>query len=312
MIGHTNGASARAHPSQGPRAIEWPTFVLLLGTYLALGVSVFLLAQVSVVLSILCVSVTLALHSSVTHELLHGHPFSNRHVNDALGVLQPSLLFPYYRFRDTHLAHHQDANLTDPYDDPETNYFDPIVWAELPRWGKNVLRVNNTLLGRILLGTLIGGFYFLRSDWRAMRAGEWAVTKAWVIHMPMVALVLWVVSLSPMPILAYLIACYAGLSLIRIRTFLEHQAHEKSRARTVIIEGKGPLSWLFLFNSLHVVHHVHPRLPWYQLPAQYARNKDSYLARNDGYVYASYAEIMRRYLFKAKDPLPHPIWHSQK
>ena len=31
-----------------------------------------------------------------------------------------------------HLAHHRDAMLTDPYDDPESNYLDPAVWAGEP------------------------------------------------------------------------------------------------------------------------------------------------------------------------------------
>jgi fatty acid desaturase len=39
---------------------------------------------------------------------------------------------PYLRFRDTHLAHHHDPNLTDPYDDPESNFQDPAVWARTP------------------------------------------------------------------------------------------------------------------------------------------------------------------------------------
>ena len=37
-------------------------------------------------------------------------------------------------------------------------------------------------------------------------------------------------------------------------------------------------------------------------------NRDDYLRRNDGYRYANYAEIFRRYFFKAKDPVPHPLW----
>lgn len=312
VLGQIKNLSARMQPQAGPSRVEWPTFALFLGTYAALLVSIFLLPKLSILLAVCTLSIALALHSSLTHELLHGHPFRNRHLNDALAIVQPSLLFPYYRFRDTHLAHHQDANLTDPYDDPETNYFDPAIWATLPAWARRVLRINNTLIGRITLGTAIGAFYFLRSDLRAMRAGERAVITAWAIHIPTVVLTLWVVSLSALPVWAYLIGCYMGLSLIRIRTFLEHQAHEKCSGRTVIIEDNGPLAWLFLYNSLHVVHHAHPRLAWYKLPAQYKRHKDKYRARNDGYIYASYMDILRRYLFKAKDPLPHPLWSSRQ
>jgi len=96
--------------------------------------------------------------------------------------------------------------------------------------------------------------------------------------------------------------------VLKIRTFLEHQAHERARGRTVIIEDRGPLAFLFLNNNLHVVHHMHPKLPWYRLPKIYFNNREKYLARNDGYRYASYAEIFRRHLIRAKDPVPHPLY----
>jgi fatty acid desaturase len=111
-----------------------------------------------------------------------------------------------------------------------------------------------------------------------------------------------------MPWWAFALSCYLSLSLLRIRTFLEHQAHERARARTVIIEDRGPLALLFLNNNLHVVHHMHPKVPWYRLPALYRANRDRYLARNDGYAFASYREIFARYLTRAKDPVPHPLW----
>lgn len=49
----------------------------------------------------------------------------------------------------------QHAALTDPYDDPERNYFDPAVWAQLPWWAQTVMRANNTIAGRLVLGPLI-------------------------------------------------------------------------------------------------------------------------------------------------------------
>jgi fatty acid desaturase len=147
----------------------------------------------------------------------------------------------------------------------------------------------------------------MASDWRAARAGDRRVVEGWLAHIPAVALVLAVVTVSPMPVWAYLAAAYLGLSLLKIRTFLEHQAHEKARGRTVIIEDRGPLALLFLNNNLHVVHHMHPRVPWYRLPGLYRSNRARYLGVNEGYRYGSYLEIFRRFLFSAKDPVPHPI-----
>jgi fatty acid desaturase len=80
----------------------------------------------------------------------------------------------------------------------------------------------------------------------------------------------------------------------------------------VIIESRGPLSLLFLNNNFHVVHHMHPNVPWYRLPALYFSNRDHYLRRNEGYLYSNYTQIIREYLFRAKDPVPHPIFPVDK
>jgi fatty acid desaturase len=115
-----------------------------------------------------------------------------------------------------------------------------------------------------------------------------------------------------MPVWAYISAAYGGYSLVKIRTFLEHRAHDAFRARTVVVESRGPLSYLFLNNNFHVVHHMHPGVAWYKLPALYASRKEHFLRRNEGYAFSSYVPIFRQYFFKAKDPVPHPIWPVNK
>ena len=76
----------------------------------------------------------------------------------------------------------------------------------------------------------------------------------------------------------------------------------------MIIEDRGPLALLFLNNNLHVVHHMHPEVPWYRLPALYAARRAHYLRRNGGYRYRSYTEGIRAHFLRAKDPVPHPLW----
>ncbi len=293
--------------------LEWPTLALLIACYMGWALATTWAAAFWLPLGIVLAAIFVALHSSLCHEALHGHPFRDDRLNEALVFPALALFIPYRRFRDTHLAHHRDAVLTDPYDDPESNYMDPEVWATLPRWVQRVLAFNNTLLGRLLVGPLVGQVAFVHSDWRAIRAGDRAVRDAWLWHVPAVALVLaWLVWVAAMPLWAYLIAAYAGLSILKIRTFLEHRAHEKAPGRTVIIEDRGPLALIFLNNNLHVVHHMHPRVPWYRLPRLYAANRARYLSRNGGYLYRSYGEIFRKHFFRAKDPVPHPIWPVPK
>ena len=303
--------TSRRVPKDRPYAIEWITLGLFV-VCIALLVWGAVLAGTWPWLATVPVVLALVLHASLSHEVLHGHPFPSRVWSEALVVVNPGLFIPYLRFRDTHLAHHQDANLTDPYDDPESNYMDPDRWATLPGWMRAVLAWNNTLLGRMVVGPVVAQLAFMRDDWRAIRAGDRQVLKGWVLHLPGVVLVLGVVAAAPMGLWHYLLCSYLALSILKIRTFLEHQAHEKARGRTVIVEDRGLLAFLFLNNNFHVVHHMHPRVPWYRLPALYRAHAARYVACNEGYRYRSYAEVFARHFVRAKDPVPHPLWPSER
>lgn len=293
------------------KAIEWPTVFLWLACWGLWLLGVFVLPMASMLLAGVVLTLVLVSQSSLSHEALHGHPFASRRVNDGLAIVSLGLLVPYIRFRDTHLAHHIDERLTDPYDDPETNFYDPAVWARMAHWQQQIMQLNNTLLGRMLIGPLISQVMFMRGDWREMRQGNRAIIGAWGIHLLSSALVITVVVKSPMPIWIYLMCCYFAMSVLKIRTFLEHRAHQYSTARTVIIDDKGPLAFLFLNNNLHAVHHLHPQVAWYNLPRLYRDNTDSYDRFNEDYNYRSYAQVIARYFVKAKDPVPHPLWPSE-
>ncbi|MGL4236482.1 fatty acid desaturase [Tabrizicola sp.] len=295
------------------RAIEWPTLIVFIGTYALWALATTVLWTVSPILAIVVAALAIGQYSSLTHEVLHGHPLTSQWWSEALVFPGLTVYVPYLRFKDLHLQHHYDPTLTDPYDDPESNYLDPAIWEKFSTPMKAVLRFNNTLLGRMLVGPAISAWALLKGDVIAIRRGDRRVALAWALHLPGVALVLlWLLTVGSMPVWAYLIAAYLGWSLLKIRTYLEHRAHETARARTVIIESRGPLSFLFLNNNFHSVHHMHPTIPWYKLPALYFSRRDQYQARNEAYVYRNYTEIFRQYLFKAKDPVPHPTWPVQK
>ena len=292
-----------------PVRVEWPTLALLALTYAAwLSVTAFA-SGLGPWLAVPALGFVLAQHSSLQHEVLHGHPTRWARLNEALVYPSLGLLIPYRRFRDLHLAHHYDPLLTDPHDDPESNYLDPAVWVRLRRPVRAMLAANNTLLGRMLIGPFLGTAVLWRDDWRAFRAGDRHVADAWPHHLlGLVPVVAWLAFAGTMSWWQYLLGVWVGLGLLRIRTFLEHQAHERSAARSVIIEDKGPLALLFLNNNYHAVHHANPRLPWYELPAEFARRREEWLARNGGYAYRSYGEVFARHLFRRKDPVAHPIW----
>jgi len=305
-----NADKQKSSVRRGTSGWDWPTLWLFAGC-LAVWATALCLPDGWAGLSFGLLVFALPLHSSLSHEILHGHPFRSERASTALGLIQPGLFVPYLRFKRLHLAHHNDANLTDPYDDPETNYLDPGVWAKLPRPVQVLLTVNNTLLGRMVLGPLIGMVNFIRADLGMIAAGDRRVALDWLIHLPGVIGVLWVVSLSAVPMWVYLSACYVALSILKIRTFLEHQAHARASGRSVVVEDRGLLALLFLNNNFHVVHHMHPTVSWYRLPALYRAHRSRYLRRNDGYVYRSYAQVFRQFLFRRKDPVAHPLWQPR-
>jgi fatty acid desaturase len=296
-------------PARGGARVEWPTLALLALTYLGWGAVTVFAGDLGPWLAVPLLAVVLAQHSSLQHEIIHGHPTRRAGLNEALVWPALGLLIPFRRFRDLHLAHHHDPLLTDPHDDPESNYLDPAVWAGLRRPVRAVLAANNTLLGRMLLGPFIGVWCLVRDDLALARAGERGVAAAWAHHLAGLAPVgLWLWLAGTMPLWQYLLGAWAALGILRIRTFLEHQAHEQAAGRSVIIEDRGPLALLFLNNNLHAVHHAKPGLPWYRLPGEYARRREWWLKRNGGYSYRSYGEVFGRYLLARKDPVAHPIW----
>lgn len=288
--------------------LEWPTLLLLAGCYLVWALATTWVATWSLPAAVALAALTVTLHSSLQHEVLHGHPTGNAVLNEALVFLPVGFVFPFRRFRDLHLDHHRDEFLTDPYDDPESNFLDPKVWAALPVWRRALLRFNNSLAGRMLVGPAIGAVSFWMSEARLIAAGNREVRLAWALHLAGMVPLVWWLWTDAMPGWAYAIAAYAGLSILKIRTFLEHRAHERARGRSVVIERQGLLSFLFLNNSFHAVHHAKPGAAWYLLPGIYRENRDDYLRRNDGYAFRSYGEVFRRYFLRAKDPVPHPLW----
>ncbi len=286
--------------------IEWPTLAIIVLCYGLWLLSITIVSNLALPIGILLCAVAITFHSSLQHEVIHGHPFESQTLSDTLVFPAIGLFIPYGRFRDLHLAHHKDAHLTDPYDDPESQYLDPKVWNQLPASVQVLLKLNGSLLGRMVLGPAISQFVFLRDDWRMIRAGSTTVRNAWVLHFLGAVPVLICVWFSQMPLWAYCLACYLGLSILRIRVFLEHQAHQHTAGRTVIIEDRGPLAFLFLYNNFHAVHHMKPGTPWYALPALYFENRENFLERNLGYSYPSYGTVMAKYMFRAKEPVTHP------
>jgi fatty acid desaturase len=290
-------------------SVEWPTLALGALIYLGWLALTYWHEQLPLWLLLPLGAYLIAWHSSFQHEVLHGHPTRSRRINWWLGYPPLALWLPFERYRLTHLSHHRDERLTDPFDDPETNYVEPSVWAAAPAWQRGIRRATSTLFGRLTLGPFVGISRWLHGEARAMIAGDRVILRAWLGHLPGVALVLvWVVGVCGMPAWLYVIGLvFPATALMLIRSFAEHRAAAAVQHRTAIVEGYGPLSLLFLFNNLHAAHHERPALEWYRLPAYYRANRPRLLAANGGLLYHGYQDVFRRFLFRPHDEIAHPL-----
>jgi fatty acid desaturase len=296
------------HPPATP-PVEWPTIALIAFAHLGWGGAGLWLWPLSPVLALAVMAVFAALHSSLTHECLHGHPTRNRLVNEALCALPLTIIYPYRRYKATHLAHHADERLTDPFEDPESYYKARWKLAAMPRWFRSVLTINNTMIGRVILGPVLGAGGFLMQEWAHLRRGTRGVRRAWALHLPGLVVVLAAVWAMGIPFWLYGVAvAWPALSLIAIRTYAEHRWHESPDGRTIIVE-RSPLGWLYLHNNLHIVHHQFPMVPWYLLPRFYGAHRAHFRALNHGYWYPNYLALFRAHALRPKEPVAHPALH---
>jgi fatty acid desaturase len=292
---------------RGWSAVEWPTMILIISCYAAWAFAGLVIWPAYPIVALLLLGLVIALQSSIMHEVLHGHPTRNGTVNEAFVSLPIGLVWPFRRFKAIHLRHHADERLTDPFDDPESYY--QALWQheELPAAMKFLLKINNTMVGRLVLGPWMACIGFYLDDLKLVRQGDRQIRLAWATHLAGMAIVLPVVAYGfGIPIWLYvLVPVWIGQGLISIRTFAEHQWSERPEGRTIIVE-RSPLSFLFLNNNLHFVHHRNPTVAWYRLPQMFRERRDEWVKMNHGYVVPNYFALVKAYAFKAKEPVIHP------
>jgi fatty acid desaturase len=290
-------------------SVEMPTLALLLGTYGAWLVITSAYGRWSLWIIAPAVSVLLALHSSLQHEIIHGHPTRWALINRLLGMAPLSLWLPFERYRRNHLAHHIDERLTDPLDDTESYYWTPEDWAALRPISRVLLQIQQTLAGRILIGSYWRVVIFLRRELRAIVRNQGNVRVIWLEHLLWcVFVIVWLAVVCHMPLWIYVVAMILpGNAILMIRSFAEHRAYPETSRRTALVERAWLLGPLFLFNNLHALHHESPGIPWYEYNARYRLDRERLIAQNGGLVYATYFDVARRFLFRAHDVIPHPM-----
>lgn len=258
-------------------------------------------------------AVLLTWYGSLQHETIHGHPTRSKRVNGWIGGLPLSLWVPYAIYRETHVRHHRHSGrrLTEVGHDPESFYLPPGHLAKVGPVRRVLLQANCTLAGRIVLGPAIAIASFIAGELRRVRM-DLRYRRIWLRHAVGVTAVLaWTVGVCGIPLWAYtLLVVYPSISLTHLRSFAEHRADDRSPSRTNVVEAGALWSLLFLNNNLHVAHHLHPHVPWHELPALWRRMRTTSFSAGTVF-HGGYSEVARKYLFRPFISAEHPFSSPQ-
>ena len=191
----------------GDRVIEWPTLFLTVLIYSGWLAVTYFHQMMPWWLASGLGAVLITWHSSLQHEMIHGHPTKWRWLNRALAFPPLSLWLPFELYRRSHLIHHRDERLTDPLDDPESYYWMPEHWQELGPLGRGLVRVQTTFLGRLLIGPAWNISRFLKQEVGKALASPGQNRMIWINHVIACALILvWVVAVCEMSAWFYILA----------------------------------------------------------------------------------------------------------
>jgi fatty acid desaturase len=281
---------------------EWRTLLVVFAVY---GLTVLTVVRYEVLtpwLAIPMLAVLGAWHLSMQHEVLHGHPFKNQFLNDAIGGIPVTLWIPYLAFKKDHHEHHL-SDLTNPALDNESYYVSQEQWDKAGRIRRAAWTANRTILFRMFVWTIVSTITYVLSVLKRAVRNEKSDRLAVALHIIGVAFVVYLVSLSSMPLWQFALGTlYGGRILNAIRPFPEHKYQSGVETRTAMIMAGRFMSLLMLNNNLHVAHHDEPGVPWYRYDKLMQRVNAVERARAAGVLYeGGYAEVFRRFSFTPVD-----------
>jgi ferredoxin-NADP reductase/fatty acid desaturase len=274
-------------PDPGERVptVAWPTVALYVG---ALALFATEMAGVfawgwSPVLTVPIGAAVTFLMFSVLHEATHHAVSTSSRLNDAFGAISIPFVAPYATFRMLqfiHIQHHRNTN--------EDKTVDPDQWTSSGPWWQLPFR-----------WATIDAWYlvYYLTPWAVMR-GE----KPYVLQRPrtesvgvlarftvVVGGIAWLVAAGygTEVLVAVLIPQRIGLTVLAWWfDYLPHhgltatQREDKFQATRVRVGGESLLTPLFVYQNYHLVHHLHPSVPFYRYVRAWRRNEEAYLDRN--------------------------------
>jgi fatty acid desaturase len=207
---------------------------------------------------------------TVAHETSHAAASSHESVNRWLGRLAVPLFSPtgsYSNFRFIHMQHHRFTNQTDGCDPDHYTQAGPR-WLMPLRWATIDLRYAR--------------FYLPRAGARPRPEKIEAAVSALLV----LALLVWLLAVGDgrEVLLFYLLPSRIALFLLAWSfDWLPHhglhdtEATDRFKTTRNILGLEWLLTPLLLYQNYHLVHHLHPVIPFYRYIAVWKANEDAYL-----------------------------------
>lgn len=264
-------------PDPGERvpALAWPTAALWLGTLAAFAVEAYgvLAGDWSRWVTVPIGAAVTFLMFTVLHEATHHAVSTDRRVNDAFGHLSVPFVAGYATFpmiKFIHIEHHRNTNepmTVDPdhwtSSGPRWQY--PLRWATLDGWYLvYYLRRLRDRPRRESVPTLLV-FTAVLSAAIALTAAGHGAEVLWLYLVPQrigVLVLAWWFDYLP----------HHGLTAT--------QREDRYRATRIRVGGEWAMTPLFVYQNYHLVHHLHPSVPFYRYVRAWRRNEQAYLDRD--------------------------------
>jgi ferredoxin-NADP reductase/fatty acid desaturase len=262
-------------PGETVPRLAWPTVLLFVGT---VGLFVFeawavLAAQWSPWLTVPIGAAVTFLMFSVLHEATHHAISTDTRLNNAFGHLSQPFVAAYTTFpliQFIHIEHHRNTN--------EPKASDPDAWTSEGPWWQLPFRWATIDVWYV-------AFYLRRL--RERPRVEVVITLATFMSVAGVFGAIAATGHLYELVVLYLVPQRVGLTILAWWfDYLPHhglaatQRENKYRATRVRVGGEAWLTPLFVYQNYHLVHHLHPSVPFYRYVRAWRRNETAYLDRD--------------------------------
>ena len=259
-------------PAEPVPAVAWPTVTLLLGAAVWLGLSTWmaLAGHWPLWASVLPNAIGAYLMFTVSHDAMHGATSNNRRLNMVIGWIAtpffaPPASFPAVRF--IHMQHHRFTNHEQGVD-PDAYTMSGPKWQRPVRWTTVDLHYI---------------WFYLHHARKRPRRELVGLLAQWVI---IAALFAWAIATGHATELLLLVLVPQRLAILWLAFAFDYLPHHGLTAKPTDDRFKTTrnrvgferlLSPLLLYQNYHLVHHLHPVVPFYRYLRVWRKNEEQYL-----------------------------------